>query len=80
MSAVAGYLPWAATRQAAAVLRAARKASGKHQWQVGNEIGWSQGKVNYAERALSRMTAADALAFGAAVGVTGAELGLEATA
>jgi transcriptional regulator with XRE-family HTH domain len=75
-----GHLTWADTRRVAAVLRAARKASEKRQEDVAAELGWSRCKANQAENAVTRLTPADALAFAGAVGVSAAELGLEAVA
>lgn len=75
-----GLLPWAEARRVAAVLRAARVASGKHQADVGKSLGWSAWKVSERERGLVRLTLAEALALGTAVGMSAADLGLEAAA
>jgi hypothetical protein len=73
----AGRLTWQATRKTAAVLRAARVASGKRQQDVAAVIGWSTAKVQMAETAVTRLTPADALVFAEAVGIGEAELNVD---
>lgn len=74
-----GLLSWSETRRVAAVLRAARLARpGFRQQDVAEALGWGTGKVHMAEHAITRMSAADALAFAGAVGVAAEDLGLEA--
>jgi transcriptional regulator with XRE-family HTH domain len=71
-------LPWAETKRVAAVLKAARKASGKRQPEVARALGWSVAKVSQTENAVSRLSLAGARAFAEAVGAGEDELGLGA--
>lgn len=73
-----GHLPWPATRKAAAVLKAARIASGKRQEDIAAVLGWSRTRTGQAENAVTRLTPGEALEFAEVVGADPAELGLEA--
>lgn len=75
-----GHLSWEDTRKAARALKAARLAQEKarrSQADTGARLGWSTGKVQSAENALTRLTPADALAFAEAVGADLAGLGID---
>ncbi len=74
----ASYLSWADTRRAAAVLKAARVAAGTGQQDVADRLGWSQGKVSCLERAVTRLTLADARALAKVLGADLSGLGLAA--